>query len=59
MHTFKDLCSGDMFNTKAARWVKISDREAICVLSLQIDIGDIWEIEQDEPIVLLYSSILA
>lgn len=39
MCTFGDLCLGDMFNTLSARWVKISETEAICVMSAIVTIG--------------------
>lgn len=39
MITFKELSIGDMFNTMSGRWVKISDTEAICVMSSLFDIG--------------------
>jgi hypothetical protein len=37
--TFDELNIGDMFNTKEARYVKISDTKAIVVMSSLYDVG--------------------
>lgn len=57
--TFGDLCIGDLFNTKAARWVKTSESEAICVMSALIPVGRIspFDIGRND-IVLLWSVVL-
>lgn len=60
MYKFEDLMIGDMFNTHAARWVKIDVNKAICVMSSMYNIGDIfyaWQFH-NSSIILLYSSIL-
>lgn len=59
MITFGQLCIGDMFNTKAARWVKTSPDNAICVMSSIITLGEIKQFSHDDDhIVLLWSAIL-
>lgn len=60
MPTFKDLDIGDMFNTKPARYVKISETEAIVVMSgigeLGFDIGQIHTFRLDQEVIPLYSN---
>lgn len=56
--TFGRICIGDMFNTKAARWVKTSETEAICVMSAVHKLGSIHPFSADADIVLLWSAIL-
>ena len=56
MMYFSELCIGDMFNTKVARWVKINDYQAICVQSGLIKLGSIQDFNQQQDVVLLYSS---
>ena len=51
---FKDLSPGDMFNTKAARWVKIDRHTAIVVMSGILEIGLFQEITDDVNIIPLY-----
>lgn len=58
MYTFGDLCLGDMFNTLPSRLVKISETEAICVMSTVITIGYVTEFLPDFTVLVLYSSIL-
>lgn len=58
MFKFEDLCIGDMFNTLAARWVKISETEAICVMSATVRIGNITSFPSDFNVLVLYSAIL-
>lgn len=58
MYTFETICLGDMFNTKAARWVKVSATQAVVVMSGVFKVGDIRSIPSDERIILLYSSVL-
>lgn len=57
-YTFSDLLLGDMFNTKVARWVKTSDKSAICVLSSCVFVGDIHVFQPETQVVLLYSTVL-
>ncbi len=54
---FVDLLLGDMFNTKEARWVKISPTEAICVLSTIHRVGHIKGFPGEQTVILLYSSL--
>lgn len=58
MYTFSQLCIGDMFNTKAARWVKISTGQAICVMGGFVPVGNVQTIDNDEPVIVLWSCIL-
>lgn len=55
--TFGELIIGDMFNTKKCRYVKISEHEAIAVLSGIVKIGKIVEFQSTDEIILLYSAI--
>jgi predicted phosphodiesterase len=61
-YTFGQLLIGDMFNTKAARWVKISPDKAIVVMGnsdIPLHIGQIHKFDENEKnIVLLYSVLL-
>ena len=60
-YSFGELLIGDMFNTKAARWVKISTKNAICVMGSRGHhyIGQVLEFQEDDKnIVLLYSTVL-
>ncbi len=52
---FSDLASGDMFNTKAARYVKTGEAEAIVVMSGVFKIGTFHHFEPDNEVVILYS----
>lgn len=58
MYKFQDLCIGDLFNTKIARWVKVSANEAICVMSAVVGLGSIDYFKADEDVIVLYSAIL-
>lgn len=58
MYKFKDICVGDLFNTKAARWVKVSDKKAVCVMSAVFAVGSIRPIGPDADIVLLWGRLL-
>lgn len=58
MYHFSQLCIGDMFNTKPARWVKVSETEAICVLSGVFPLGTIREFTDEQSIILLWSCVL-
>lgn len=58
MYTFQEICVGDLFNTKAARWVKVSDTDAICVMSAVHPLGEIRSFNSDMDIVLLWSCVL-
>ena len=49
---------GDMFNTKSARWVKVTDATAVCVMSSVFRLGETKIIRSDEEVVLLFSSVL-
>ena len=55
MTFFKDLDIGDMFNTKAARYVKTGEDEAIVVMSGIFDIGQIKEHYSECNVIVLYS----
>lgn len=59
MYTFGQLCVGDLFNTKAARWGKISSSEAIVVISGCYPIGKIVPMTDSQEVVLLWSSLLS
>lgn len=57
MWTFGDLNVGDMFNTKAGRYVKVCDTGAITVMSAVFELGSIHNFrESDDFIVILWSS---
>lgn len=58
MYTFGELSIGDMFNTISARWVKIDDSRAICVMSSIHKIGDIKDFNQSDEVILLWSCVL-
>lgn len=45
--TFSDLNLGDMFNTKIARFVKVSNNEAIVVMSGVLTTGEITKFPDD------------
>lgn len=53
---FSDIVEGDMFNTMAARWVKTSETQAICVWSALIPLGAIEEFSPDAQVIVLYSA---
>jgi len=57
-YTFGQICIGDMFNTKPARWVKTSPTQAICVMSAVVPLGQIQTIPEQTEIVLLWSCVL-
>lgn len=54
--TFGELEIGDLFNTKPARWVKISTTEAICVMGASVEIGDVCKFPEDYNVIVLWSS---
>lgn len=55
--TFDDLCIGDLFNTKSARYVKINNREAIVVMPGMFKVGTIIDFSNTkQDIIVLYSS---
>lgn len=58
MYKFSQLMVGDMFNTKAARWVKYSGNKALCVMSSVVVVGSLRKFSDKEDIVVLYSSLL-
>jgi hypothetical protein len=58
MIKFSNLAIGDMFNTKEARWVKVTETEAIVVMSSILTIGRIHPFSDERSIVVLYSYIL-
>lgn len=58
MYTFGQLCIGDLFNTKAARWVKVSAEGAVCVMSTSNVIGKIVAFYGGADVTPLYSSLL-
>ena len=59
MYTFGQLCVGDLFNTKAARWVKVSSNEAIVVLSGCFQVGHRVQFILSADVILLWSSLLS
>lgn len=56
--TFGELCVGDLFNTKAARWVKTSESEGICVMSGLVALGKVRTFDKEIEVVLLWSTVL-
>ena len=58
MHQFGDLCIGDMFNAKIARFVKTDVDKAIVVMSQCLRVGDEQTFYQDDKVILLWSAIL-
>jgi hypothetical protein len=53
---FKDLDIGDLFNTKAGRWVKTGEYHAISVMRTTVPLGTIELFHPDfEDIIVLYS----
>lgn len=57
MQTFEQLRIGDVFNTKVARWVKVSSTEAKCVMSGVLPLGYVQSFRNDEEVILLQSGI--
>lgn len=53
---FGDIVEGDMFNTMAARWVKTSETQAICVWSALVSLGEIHEFSPDTAVIVLFSA---
>lgn len=53
---FRDLAIGDMFNTLAARWVKIDKKRAIVVMSGVFAVGDVDTISPGRDVVVLWTS---
>lgn len=53
---FDQLDWGDLFNTKTARWVKVSDTEAICVMSGVHPIGEVSVIPADFDVIVLWTA---
>jgi hypothetical protein len=60
MDKFGDLMVGDMFNTMAVRAVKVSEDEAIVVMTMHPNLkaGDRIEYAPNDEVVLLWSCIL-
>ena len=56
MYTFGQLYIGDLFNTKAARWVKISSHEALSVMSGCFASGAICRMTATQEVVVLWSN---
>lgn len=56
MYTFGQLYIGDLFNTKAARWVKISSHEALSVMSGCFSAGHICLMNATLEVVVLWSN---
>jgi hypothetical protein len=54
MIKFSNLSIGDMFNIIIGRYVKISDNEAICVMSGIHEIGKIQSFSDDTEVLPLY-----
>lgn len=55
---FQNLCIGDLFNTKSARWVKTEENMAIVVMSAILLKGKEYVFLDEETVILLWSSIL-
>lgn len=58
IHLFGQLCIGDLFNTKSARWVKTEDDEAICVMSGTYPVGKLCRFGEMDDVVVLWSAVL-
>lgn len=56
MYTFGQLYIGDLFNTKAERWVKISSHEALSVMSGCFAAGAICRMTATQEVVVLWSN---
>ncbi len=56
MYTFGQLYIGDLFNTKAARWVKISSHEALSVMSGCFAAGEMCRMGTLQEVVVLWSN---
>ena len=54
--TFGDLNTGDMFNTKAARYVKAGLDRAMVVMSGVLELGSVHKCEQDENNIVVLPS---
>ena len=52
---FGDLKNGDMFNTKAARYVKTASRSAIIVMSEVLKVGNFVNFDMNANVVVLYT----
>lgn len=57
-YKFSDLRIGDMFNTVTSRWVKVSEKEAMVVMSSMLELGYKINIPDTISIIVLYSSLL-
>ena len=55
--TFKDLKLGTYFNTKVARYVKVTNTTAVVVDGSVFKIGDIQDIYADLKVIKLYDSL--
>lgn len=55
MPTFNDLYIGDMFNTKVARYVKVTNSSAIVVGGTLMELGCIRVIDAETEVIILYS----
>lgn len=53
---FGDLAIGDLFNTLAARWVKIDKKRAIVVMSGVFAVGDVDKIAPGRDVIVLWTS---
>jgi len=54
---FSELSIGDMFNTKPARYVKVSDTEAMVVMSGIFEVGSKHNFENyKSDVIVLYST---
>lgn len=58
MYTFEDIGIGDLFNTRAGRWVKTSDTQGLCVMSTMLTVGSVHPFLGHQEILLLWSALL-
>lgn len=56
MYTFGQLAVGDMFNTKAARWVKTTATYAVCVMSGTNHVGQQCLFKLSDEVIVLWSN---
>lgn len=56
MYTFGQLHIGDLFNTKAARWVKTTSSSAVCVMYGIRRVGQQCPFKMSDEVIVLWSS---
>lgn len=52
---FHELAIGDMFNTLEARYVKVDDEQAVCVMSGVLTVGEFYVINKSRNLVVLWT----